>query len=154
MRTNRMLVFIGGFILILGSRLPWISAPVLYGVEGPAYEAIEIGWEGSGYITGGIGLILLLIGIFWKGRTGKRYSIPSAILATLAVLVVIGGFYRVLEIDPNDGFLRATDVGIYVTFIGGLLALVGAVCRTSVNQEKQDPILLIGPYARWERLTP
>ena len=143
MRTNRMLVLIGGFILILGSRLPWISAPVLYGVEGPASEALEIGWEGSGYITGGIGLVLLLIGIFWKGKTGKIYSIPSAILATLAVLVVIGSFSRVLEIDPNDGFLKATDVGIYVTFIGGLLALVGAVCRTSVNQERQDPTRLI-----------
>ena len=143
MRTNRMLVLIGGFILILGSRLPWISAPVLYGVEGPASEALEIGWEGSGYITGGIGLVLLLIGIFWKGKTGKIYSIPSAILATLAVLVVIGSFSRVPEIDPNDGFLKATDVGIYVTFIGGLLALVGAVCRTSVNQERQDPTRLI-----------
>ncbi len=143
MQVRRVLIIIGGLILIIGSRLPWISAPVLYGVEGPASEAIEIGWEGSGYITGGIGLILLLIGIFWKGRTGKRYSIPSAILATLAVLVVIGCFDRILEIDPNDGFPSATDVGIYVTFIGGLLALAGAVCRTSVNQEKQDSILLI-----------
>jgi hypothetical protein len=143
MRTNRMLVLIGGLILILGSRLPWISALILYGVERPAFEAIEIGWEGSSHTTGGIGLILLPTGLFWKERTGKRYSIPSAILATLAVFVVIGCFYRVLEIDPDDGFLRATDVGIFATFIGGLLALVGAVCRTSVNQEKQDPILFI-----------
>ena len=143
MQARRVLIITGGLILIIGSRLPWISAPVLYGVEGPASEAIEIGWEGSGYITGGIGFILLLTGVFWKGRTGKRYSIPSAILATLAVLVVVGCFYRVLELDPNGGFLRATDVGIYVTFIGGLLALVGAVCRTPVNQGKQTPILLI-----------
>lgn len=77
MRTNRMLVLIGGFILILGSRLPWMSVPVLFGVEGPAFEAIEIGWEGDGFITGGIGLILLLVGIFWRGRIEKRYSIPG-----------------------------------------------------------------------------
>ena len=124
MQTNRILILTGGLILILGSRLPWISVPVLFGVEGPAFEAIEIGWEGSS--TGGIGLILLLIGIFWKGRTGKRYSIPSAILATLAALVVIGSFYRVLEIDPSAGFFAATKIGIYVTLIGALLALVGA----------------------------
>ena len=92
MRTNRMIVFMGGLLLILGSRLPWISVPVLFGVEGPALEAIEIGWEDNGFITGSIGFIILLVGIFWKGRTGKRYSIPSAILATLAVLVVIGCF--------------------------------------------------------------
>ena len=142
MRTNRLLVLIGGLILILGSRLPWMSVPVLFGVEGPTVEAIEIGWEGDGFITGGIGLILLLVGIFWRGRIGKRYSIPGAILAALAVLWVIGDFYRILEIDPDAGFFAATDVGIYVTLIGALLALVGALYRTAVDQERQGTTLL------------
>src|SRR4030042_5900501 len=99
MRTNRLLVLIGGLILILGSRLPWMSVPVLFGVEGTAFEAIELGWEDNGFVTGGIGLILLVVGIFWKGIIGKRYSIPCAILAVIAVLVVIGCFQRVLEIN-------------------------------------------------------
>ena len=142
MRTNRLLVLTGGLILILGSRLPWMSVPVLFGVEGPTFEAIEIGWEGDGFITGGIGLILLLVGIFWRGRIEKRYSIPGAILAALAILVVIGDFYRILEIDPDAGFFAGTDVGIYVTLIGALLALVGAQNRTSVDQERQNTILL------------
>ena len=141
MRTNRMLVLIGGLILILGSRLPWMSVPVLFGVEGPAFEAIEIGWEDNGFITGGIGLILLLVGIFWRGRIGKRYSIPGAVLAALTVLVVIGCFYRILEIGPGAGFLAATDVGIYVTLIGAILALVGALYHTSVDQEMQGTTL-------------
>ena len=142
MRNNRMLVLIGGLILILGSRLPWMSVPVLFGVEGPTREAIEIGWEGDGLITGGIGLILLLIGIFWRGRIEKRYSIPGAILAALAILVIIGDFYRILEIDPDAGFFAATDVGIYVTLIGAILAFVGGIGRTSVTQEKQGTVLL------------
>jgi len=136
MRSNRMLVLLGGLILILGSRLPWMSVPVLFGVEEPALAAIEIGWEDNGYVTGGIGLILLLVGILWKGVIGKSYSIPGAILAVLAVLVVIGCFQRVLEIDPDAGFLAATDVGIYVTLIGALLALIGALYPTSVDQER------------------
>ena len=126
MQTNRILILTGGLILILGSRIPWISVPVLFGVEELAPESIEIGWEDNGFITGGIGLILLLGGIFWRGRTGTRYSIPGAILATYAVLVVIGCFQRVLEIDPSAGFFAATKIGIYVTLIGALLALVGA----------------------------
>ncbi|MBK8797144.1 MAG: hypothetical protein IPM07_12715 [Anaerolineales bacterium] len=142
MRTNRMLVLIGGSILILGSRLPWMSVPVLFGVEGPTFEAIEISWEGDGFITGGIGLALLLVGIFWRGRIEKRYSIPSAILAVLAVLVVIGDFYRILEIDPDAGFFAATDAGIYVTLIGALLALAGALYRISADQERQSTTLL------------
>ena len=137
MRINRMLVLTGGMVLIIGSRLPWMSVPVLFGAEGPAFEAIEIGWEGDGLITGGIGLILLLTGIFWKGRTGKRYSIPGAILAALAVLVVIGDFFRIIEIDPDAGFFAATDVGIYLTLIGAMMALAGALFRTHVNQKLQ-----------------
>ncbi len=142
MRTNRMLVLTGGFLLILGSRLPWMSVPVLFGVEGPAFQAIEIGWEDNGLVTGGIGLILLFLGIFWRGRIGKRYSIPGAILAALAVLVVIGCFQRILEINPFAGFFAATDVGIYVTLIGALLALAGALYRTPVDREKQGTTLL------------
>jgi hypothetical protein len=136
MRTNRMLVLLGGLILILGSRLPWMSVPVLFGVQGPAYEAIEIGWEDNGYITGGLGLILLLIGIFWSGRIGKRYSIPGAILAALAVSVVLGCLYRILEIGPSAGFFAATNIGIYVTLIGALLALVSALFPTSEHHER------------------
>jgi hypothetical protein len=92
MRINRLLILIGGLILILGSRLRWMSVPVLFGVEGPAFEAIETGWEDNGIITAGIGLILILVAMFWSGRIGKRYSFPGTILAALAVLVVIGCF--------------------------------------------------------------
>lgn len=142
MRTNRMLVLIGGLLLVLGSRLPWMSVPVLFGVEGPAFEAIEIGWEDNGFVTGGVGLILLLVGILWRGRIGKRYSIPGAVLAALAILVVVGCFWRILEIDPDAGFFAATDAGIYVTIMGALLALVGALNRTSVDHERRGAALI------------
>ena len=146
MRINRMLVLIGGLILILGSHLPWMSVPVLFGVEGSTFEAIEIGWEDNGFITGGIGLILLTVGMFWRGRIGKRFSIPGATLATLAILVVIGCFYRILEINPGAGFLAATDVGIYVTLIGALLAFAGTLYRRSLDQELQSTTLLSSSF--------
>ena len=127
MQTNRILVLTGGLLLIMGARLPWMSVPVLFGVHGPAFEAIEIGWEDNGFITGGIGLILLLGGIFWRGRARLGFSIAGAILAAYAVSVVIGCFKRVLEIDPGAGFFAATDIGIYVTLVGSLPALAGTV---------------------------
>ena len=133
MQTNRILVLTGGLILILGSRLSWISVSVLFGVQGPAFEAIEIGWEDNGFITGGIGLILFLIGMFVKERSGKVFSIAGAILAVMAVLVVIGCFQRILEINPVDGFFAATDWGIYITLIGASLALTGTLIRNSLR---------------------
>lgn len=127
MQTNRLLVLAGGLILVIGSRLPWISVPVLFGVQGPAVEGIEIGWEDNGFVTGGIGLILLLVGMFWRGRTGKIYSLPAAILSAVAIIVVFGCFMRALQINPPAGFFAATDTGIYATLAGALLAFVGAL---------------------------
>jgi hypothetical protein len=125
MSINRRLVLGGGLILIISSRMRWMSAFVLFGVTDPVSRALEVGWEDNGFITGGIGIILLLIGIFHKGKPGKRYSIPGLILAILAVLEVAGCFQRILEINPSAGFFAATKAGIYVTLLGALLALVG-----------------------------
>jgi asparagine N-glycosylation enzyme membrane subunit Stt3 len=111
-----------------------MSVPVLFGVQGLA-EAIEIGWEDNGIITGGIGLLLLLIGFFRKGKPGTRYSIPVAILAVLASIQVVGCFQRILEINPRAGFMAATDIGIYVSLFGAVLALVGALTRVRILHE-------------------
>ena len=132
MQARRVLIIIGGVILVVGSRLPWISVPVLFGVEGPTYEAIEIGWEGSGIITGSIGLMLLLGGLFLGARQAK-YAAPGAVLAALAIIVVAGCVWRVFEVNPSAGFFAATDVGLYTTFIGGLVALVGVLLKKPIS---------------------
>jgi hypothetical protein len=125
MQTKKLLVLTGGLILILGSRLPWMSVPVLFSLQGPAYESIEIGWEDNGLVTGGIGLILFLGAMFWRGRAKAGFSIPAALLAVFALWIVIGCFLSILEMDPPAGFFAATDIGIYVSFIGAVLTLVG-----------------------------
>jgi hypothetical protein len=133
MQARRVLIIIGGVILVIGSRLPWMSAPVLFGVEGSTYEAIEIGWEDNGIVTGGVGLILLLGGLFLGARRGMKYSVSGAVLAALAVLVAAGCVWRVFEINPGAGFFAATGVGLYVTFIGGLVALVGVLLKSPIS---------------------
>ncbi|TFH35059.1 MAG: hypothetical protein E4G99_08155 [Anaerolineales bacterium] len=129
MQARRVWIIIGAVILVIGSRLPWMSVPVLFGVEGPTYEAIEIGWEENGMVTGGIGLILLLGGLFLGEKRAAMYSISGAGLAALAVIVVAGCVWRVFEINPSEGFFSATDVGLYLTFIGGLVVLAGILLK-------------------------
>ena len=70
MNTSRALVLLGGFILVIGAFLPWISVPDLFGLMGPAYESIEVGWEGDGIVTGWIGVIIE--GKGWKAILGAR----------------------------------------------------------------------------------
>lgn len=133
MQANRVCVITGGVLLVIGARLPWISVPVLFGVEGPAYEAIEIGWEGSGFITGGIGLILLLGELFLGEKRGRKSQLLGLVLAALAVFVVAGSVWRVFEIGPSAGFFAAVDVGLYVTFAGALVALVGTMLKNPIS---------------------
>jgi hypothetical protein len=133
MQVRRVFIMIGGAILVIGSRLPWMSVPLLFGLEGPTYEAIEIGWEDNGIITGSIGLILLLGELFLGGRRGVKYSVSVAVLAAFAILVVAGCVWRVFEINPGAGFFASADVGLYVTLIGGLVPLVGVLLKNPIS---------------------
>ncbi len=133
MHARRLLIIMGALILMIGSRLPWMSVPILFGVEGPTPEAIEIGWEDNGIVTGGLGLILLFGGLFLGEKRALMYSISGAVLAALSVMVVAGCVWRVFEINPSEGFFAATDVGLYATFIGGLIVLSGTLLKPPLS---------------------
>jgi hypothetical protein len=134
MKKSQQIILIGSSALLLGAFLPWISVPNLFGKVGAAYEGIEIGWEGDGIVTGGIGLLLLLGVLMFKGRFGKRFSLAEVILAFLAGTIVFQDFLRIAEIDPATGVIAATDVGLYVTLLGALVALVGGVQEFLQNE--------------------
>jgi hypothetical protein len=85
-------------------------------------------------VTGGIGLLLLLWVLVVKGRSGKRLSLVGVILAFLAGWIVFQDFLRITELDPAAGVFAATDVGIYVTLFGALVALVGSVQELLQNE--------------------
>jgi hypothetical protein len=115
-----------------------MSVPALFGVSGPDVEAIEIGWEDNGYVTGAIGVVLLLIGLLRRAPGRQPYSMAAALLAGVALLEVAGCFLRVLEINPEAGFFPATKVGIYVSLLGALLALAGGLSRTPLKASQGD----------------
>src|SRR5512143_3864228 len=127
MQKPRWLVLAGALLLIVSARLQWMSAPVLFGVDDPVSRALEIGWEDNGFITGGLGLLLVIFSFFMTGRNGTLFSILGGACAILAGLEVAGCFVRIVEIDPPAGFLAATDVGIHLTLVGALVALAGTL---------------------------
>ena len=129
MNKGRILVLVGSLLLIVGGFLPWISVPNLFGLSGPSYEGIEVGWEGDGFITAGIGLILLFSELLFGGESRRWFTLTRVVLATLAASVVFLDFRRILELAPEAGFYAATDIGIYMTLVGALLALIGCLWR-------------------------
>ena len=138
MNKGRILVLFGSLLLIIGGFLPWISVPNLFGLSGPSYEGIEVGWEGDGVLTLVIGLILVISEIFLKGNPHKWIARSGVVLAGLAASVVLLDLLRILEIAPVAGFYAATDIGIYVTLVGALTALIGCLWKrdpVSMHQE-------------------
>jgi hypothetical protein len=129
MNKPRVLVLVGSLLLIFGGFLPWISVPDLFGLSGPSYEGIEVGWEGDGVLTAGMGLVILLCELLIGGEHRRWYQITGTVLAALAASVVFLDFRRILELAPEAGFFAATDMGIYVTLLGALLALIGCLLK-------------------------
>ncbi len=137
MSRGRVLVLVGGLLLIIGGFLPWISVPNLFGLSGPSFEGIEIGWEGDGFLTAGIGLILILGELLLWGDSRRWFAFIGVVLAVLAASVVFLDFRRILDLAPEAGFYAATDIGIYVTLVGALLALIGCLWRRVPAPTKQ-----------------
>lgn len=129
MNKARLLVIGGTLALIIGGFLPWISVPHLYGLSGPAYEGIAIGWEGDGTLTAGVGVILLLSELLLRRGSQRWFALVGGILALLAASVVLLDFRQIVALDPAAGFYAATDYGIYVTLAGALLALGGCLLK-------------------------
>lgn len=129
MNKARLLVIGGALALIIGGFLPWISVPHLYGLSGPTYEGIAIGWEGDGFLTAGIGVILVLGELRLRRDSQRWFAFAGGVLAILAASIVFLDFQRILEIDPAAGFYAATDYGIYITLAGALLALGGCLLK-------------------------
>jgi hypothetical protein len=125
MHSKRFLIFLGAALIIVAGFLPWISVPHLFGLFGPEYEGIEIGWEGDGVLTIALALLLVTAEILFGRKTPLWYQIAGQLLSGLVILIVVSDIYRILEINPLSGFFAATDIGLYTTLIGALIALSG-----------------------------
>jgi hypothetical protein len=134
MNKGQKITLIGALSLLIAAFLPWISVTALYGNVPGVEEGIAIGWEGDGIITGGIGLILLIGVLLCKGRPGKRYSIAGAIFGSLACAVVLMDFRAIAKIGPDAGIFASTDVGLYLTLAGALVAVIGGLQMTPIGE--------------------
>lgn len=129
MNKGRLLILLGSILLMIGGFLPWISVPDLFGLSDPAFEGIEIGWEGDGLVTASIGLIIALIYLFYGGLSRRWLTLTGVILTALVAIVVTLDFLRIIEISPEVGFIAATDIGIHLTLVGSTLAFIGCLLQ-------------------------
>jgi hypothetical protein len=111
---------------VIGALLPWstVTAPFI----GTAYV---FGFEGDGLITGGIGLLLLIIFILSKGTPGKLYSVIGAIVGcSMALILAFDMKSAFSTIYASQGPVRASiGPGPFLSMIGAILIVVGGFLR-------------------------
>ena len=122
------LIAIGGAFVLAGALLPWVG----YGGTGIPTE-VRNGFEtgGDGFITAALGL--LVIGLAVRGRRAARG--PTRMSATISL---VAGFF-ILSIPAlrwSDfrnsvaieaiGVYATPEIGLYITALGGLIAIIGA----------------------------
>ncbi len=129
MKRAQIITFLGGTALIVAAFLPWIKPVVLFGEAAIGYERLAIGWEGDGFVTGGVGAILLLVSLFYKGKPGKIYSLLVTVSGLLVCSAVLSDFRRIAEIGPSAGILAATDIGLFLTLAGGFAVVIGGLLK-------------------------
>ena len=138
MSRAQRITLVGALILIIAAFMPWMKPVVLFGDVAIGHEGIAIGWEGDGTLTGGVGVILLLVALFYKGKPGKIYSLTVMTFGLLGCWVIFSDFRRIAEIDPAAGILAATDIGLYLTLAGGLAAVIGGLQKIPTGMTKEN----------------
>ena len=77
--------------------------------------------------------------------------LTGVVLPVLASIVAFLDFRRILELSTEAGFFAATEIGLYVTLIGALLALVGFISRI---YQLRNPALLVSRITQDGAYTP
>jgi hypothetical protein len=138
MNRGQQLTMLGAIGLIIGALLPWASISSIFG------KISKAGYEGDGVITGAIGLLLLIGSLLNKGKSGKRYSIASAVFAIGAGIIGISDLMNinsaVADISSDSLVLASTGPGVYITIIGAVLALVGGLQKMPDEAEPSAEI--------------
>lgn len=117
-------VIIGGILLLVGAMTPWATLSTSFlGISRSFY-----GYESDGLITGGAGLIILILALATKPRPGKVFSIPvvliaivAGIVAVLRMLNIYVSTSQVTDVQSSIGYGLSclTPLGLAFSFFGG-----------------------------------
>jgi hypothetical protein len=124
--SARLLAGVGAVGLLVGAILPWAT------MSAPFVGTVSIyGYEGDGLISGGIGLVMLIVVLASKGKTGKIYSIVGIIFSIIAFLVLVPKLSNISDvIDQSDSLIGSVGPGIYISIIGSFILFVGSIMKS------------------------
>lgn len=138
MNRPKLLTLLGSLGLLIGAFLPWTSMNSEYWKVSSTHAGIE----GDGLITAAIGVMLLLVALFVKGKAGTMYSyfvIILSIIAGFALFVNSSNYLHMNDTIYGKAAVYSLGFGMYLSFISALLAFIGGASRVPpVNTESNS----------------
>ncbi|NIV98872.1 hypothetical protein GWN26_06860 [Candidatus Saccharibacteria bacterium] len=120
MSSKNMVIF-GGIGLIIGALLPWGTATA-------GFSRMSIfGFEGNGVITGGIGLVLVLVGLVKKPNPGKSFFPLGGIILLYAGYIVIKTMFNIGFIGNDALGIAQIGSGLYISVVSVFIGLFGSL---------------------------
>jgi hypothetical protein len=127
-RTIALIGLIGGILALVGIFTPWATA------SGWGMSVTASAWDGIRESAGSyctvalIGACIALVGAL-SALAAPRVKVLWAILAIGGILAIAGAAYGFFDIETGTemGFLYGYGYGLYLTLVGGILALIGAL---------------------------
>jgi hypothetical protein len=122
----KILLIASGILLLVGAALPWATVSSdLLGVS-----RTITGFESDGILSGPGGLILLLIGIFAKGKPGEMFSPPGFTVTILCGFVVGAKLFTALTYVPASDITISLGSGLGIfSPLGVVLGFLGSVYK-------------------------
>lgn len=135
MGNSKNLLFISAIGLCLGAILPWITMTSILGQQSIT------GMDGDGVFSGGIGVILLLIGATSKGEMNRQAGGFTLALSAIALLVIVPIYGRVSEaILSADMAIVSYGTGLHLSLLGAVIGIVagGSILRNTQSEQSVE----------------
>lgn len=130
----KTVVIVGGVLTAIAAFLPWITITIPFGGE---ISRSGIDGGGDGWIVLGLGGVTALSALWGSLGSGKRalwYVLGGAAIV-VSILDISSVNERIDTIEPEYRHLAGVGFGLYLTAIGGITIIVGAVMQRSRESE-------------------
>jgi len=143
----RILVLVGALLAIIAVTLPWANLPSFL-----AGDLARGGVTGGRLLTLGLSVLAALT-LLLPWHPLRRVSLPAAFLAALCDLIALYAFVRVVQLSSAlqvslSAQLGNVGGGLYLTFAGVLLMLVGGLAGVAPLTATPTSASLV-PDRRW-----
>lgn len=127
----RGVLLVGGFLMFVGAFFPWGK------VDTRLLDVSLLGIRGAGVITLAIGVVIILLALKGKDKTEQRASVTGALLGVIGGAVALYVFATSLVATSQmlPEFVLSVGLGLYLTILGALLAVIGGVQKLEAGAE-------------------